>query len=140
MKYTDLTVTSLMTREVVTVSPNTMAVDAEKTMMQGGFRHLPVVSEVGELLGMLSDRDLIRARSLNRDGLIAVREVMSKDVLHFARPETRAREATWVMLNEKLGALPVLDGRRIVGLVTETDFLRLAHETLGGDCISMEKD
>ena len=140
MKYTDLTVASLMTRDVVTVSPRTMAVSAEKIMMQGGFRHLPVVSADGELLGILSDRDLLRARTLNRDGYIAVAEVMSNEVVHFARPETRAREATWIMLGEKLGAIPVVDNQRLVGLVTETDFLRLAHEILGGDSMSMETD
>lgn len=140
MKYIDLTVASLMTREVVTIGPKAMAVTAEKTMMQGGFRHLPVVSPTGELLGMLSDRDLIRARALNRDGHIAVAEVMSKNVVHFAHPGTRAREATWTMLNEKLGALPVVEDQRLVGLITETDLLRFAHETLGGDSISMEKD
>lgn len=140
MKYADLTVDSLMTRNVVTTGPRTMAVEAERVMQDGGFRHLPVVSPVGELLGILSNRDLIRARALNRDGRIAVSEVMSGDILHFVRPSTRAREATWVMLTKKLGALPVLDGQRLVGMVTETDFLRIAHEVLGGDAISMEKE
>lgn len=140
MKYVDLTVGSLMTRDVVTVSPRTMSVEAEKIMMQGRFRHLPVVLPSGEIVGMLSDRDLIRARSRNRDGRIAVSEVMSKDVMHFARPNTLAREATWIMLEKKLGALPVMEDQRLVGLITETDLLRLAHEALGGDLMSIETD
>lgn len=135
MTHADLRVSDLMTPRAVTVPKSEMVSHAEQTMRDLDIRHLPVVDGDGHLIGLLTDRDVLRAVGKNRDKAIAVSEVMTEDVLS-VRPETRACEATALMLDQRVDALPVVDPEmHVVGVVTETDFLRLAHNVLGGDAI-----
>lgn len=135
MTHAHLKVADIMTPAAITVPKSTMVSHAEQTMRESDIRHLPVVDSEGHLLGILSDRDVLRAFEKSRDKAVPVSDVMTEDVLT-VRPETRACEATALMLDRKIGALPVVDTEmRVVGVVTETDFLRFAHNLLGGDAI-----
>jgi len=99
-------------------------------------RHLPVVNAVGTLLGLVTDRDLrhhlFAPRVLKEVGTIAVdillkavpvSEVMSSPVMSVPA-NADIVEAARIMLEDKVGSLPVVDGGRVVGIVTETDVLR----------------
>jgi CBS domain-containing protein len=94
---------------------------------------MPVLSD-GKLVGILSQRDLFRAGistvlrlrpSAEREWLakIPVREVMTSPVIT-ARPDMSVREAVQLMLDHKIGCLPVVEKGELVGLLSETDCLR----------------
>jgi acetoin utilization protein AcuB len=126
-------VKDLITGPPITVTPETPVLEARRIMQVRCIRHLPVVED-RRLVGIVTDRDIrlnmpSPATSLSVwevNYLLArltVREVMTTTVI-VVEPERDAHEAAGLLLSEKIGALPVLDGGRLVGVVTETDFLR----------------
>lgn len=126
-------VRELMTPAPITVGSETSVVDARHLMATRRIRHLLVV-EGARLTGIVTDRDIrlnlpSPATSLSVwevNYLLArliVKEVMSRTLVTIG-PEQDAAEAARLMVEHKIGALPVLDGERLVGIVTETDFLR----------------
>ena len=139
---------ALRVRDIMAVSPMTIApsvsVQQARTLMQQRqIRHLPVLED-GRLVGIMSDRDLrlvlpSPATSLSKWELnhlltrLTVGEVMTRFVVTVA-PDLPVTEAVGRMLRHRIGALPVVEGRRVVGILTRTDvlraFLRLQRELL----------
>ncbi|MDZ7707873.1 MAG: CBS domain-containing protein [Trueperaceae bacterium] len=126
-------VREFMHSEPVTISPDTPLLEAEWRMQEGGFRHLPIVDGDDRLVGIVSDRDLREAAPsdatvLSRQELtyllsrLKVKDVMTKPVLT-ARPAEPAEAAAIRMRENKVGALPVVDDERLVGIVTTADML-----------------
>jgi CBS domain-containing protein len=134
------TVAEAMTRKVVTIGENDTLETAEQGMKRFHFRHLPVV-EGGKLVGIVSHRDLLHAASSflseaeeARNKLIhkqPAKAVMHTDLVTVG-PEDSLYDAAKLMWEGKLGCLPVLDGDKLVGILTEADFVRLAMRALGG--------
>ena len=117
-----------MRKVVHTVRETDSLRDAHGLMRLIGIRHLPVVDASGAVVGVVSNRDIHRGWTSGLDQPIA--SVMTRS-LAWAHPSTSARDAAGVMLDHKIGCLPVLDDeRRLVGIVTETDFLEVAHRAL----------
>jgi CBS domain-containing protein len=123
-----------MTAAPITVPPDTPVLDARHLMLERRIRHLPVTDERGLLMGIITDRDIrlnlpSQATSLSVweiNHLLArltVDKVMTQSVLTVG-PDRGARDAAQLMLDHTIGALPVVDGGRLVGIVTETDLLR----------------
>jgi CBS domain-containing protein len=132
-KLTGLTVADLMATGVIAVHPRTTVDDAYAEMHAAQVRHLAVVDDRQHLVGILSDRDLLRGIGQHRRGKHPVAEFMTRDVVSIA-PTARAREDAELLLERKIGALPVLgEGLALVGMITATDFLRVALKALGGD-------
>jgi acetoin utilization protein AcuB len=129
-------VSELMTRKLITVAPDDSVEEAVQLLRQRGVRHL-LVMKGGRLVGILSDRDLKRAmdpgtpkkKLMNIGGLffllepILVREIMTPEPVTVG-PDLSAQEAAAIMVAERFGALPVEEGGKTVGIVTETDLLR----------------
>jgi len=124
----------------VTIAPDTPLLEAEWRMQEGGFRHLPIVDGYDRLVGIVSDRDLREAApsdatALSRQELtyllsrLTVRDVMTTPVLT-ARPAEPAETAAIRMRENKVGALPVVDDERLVGIVTTADMLDALVRTL----------
>jgi acetoin utilization protein AcuB len=126
-----------MTPRLVTVSPDDSVEKAVQLFRQRGVRHLPVLKGK-RLVGILSDRDLMRAmeplrskerKLLNVGGLffllepVEVREIMSRDVVTIA-PDLSVQDAAAIMVASRFGALPVIANDELVGIITETDLLR----------------
>jgi acetoin utilization protein AcuB len=108
--------------------------DARHLMIEKGIRHLVVTSDSGELLGIVTDRDIrlnlpSQATSLSVWEMnylltrLTVATVMTSSVITVG-PDREARDAAQLMLDHRIGALPVVDGGRPIGIVTETDLLR----------------
>jgi len=124
----------LMTTTVITALPSMPIADARSLMLKERIRHLPVTDEDGRLLGIVTDRDIrlnlpSQATSLSVwevNHLLAkltVGEVMTKSVISVG-PDRPARAAAQLMVDHQIGALPVEDTGRLVGIITETDLLR----------------
>ena len=110
-----MTVADVMTRQLVTIGPETSCEKAERLMEEHRVRHLPVV-DAGRLVGMVTDRD---ARSRGGD---AVARIMTADPVTVTA-RMRVEHAARLMLEGRFGSLPVVDGVALVGIVTYTDLL-----------------
>jgi len=133
-----LQVKDVMTREVHTVERNDELAIADALMKQERVRHLPVLDEAGEVCAVVSQRDLFRGALLRALGFgsrsedlmlkqVAVKEAMSSEI-QTTTPDTPVADAARLMIERKIGCLPVIDNRKLVGIVTETDFVRLIAE------------
>lgn len=128
----ELSVAGLMTPSPLCVRRTATVRVALERMRRADVRHLPVVDARGRLVGFLSDRDLLRVEGAPGGRDRKVEDVMTTDVLS-VRPATLAREVSALLLDRKIGAVPVADDHgQVVGIVSETDFLRIAHEALRG--------
>ena len=138
MTPTRLQVRDVMSREVHTVKRNDELAIADELMKQKRVRHLPVLDEDGEVCAVVSQRDLFRGALLRALGYgsraeelmlkqVAVKEAMSAEIQTTA-PDTPVADAARVMIERKIGCLPVIENGRLVGIVTETDFVRLVAE------------
>jgi CBS domain-containing protein len=126
-----ITVADFMTKDLVTIRATDDLALAESLLRLAGIRHLPVVQD-GALVGLLTQRDLLRSgvagRPVARD--TAVREAMTKDPTT-VRGGTSLAQAARIMLEHKYGCLPVTDDAgRLVGIVTEADFVRFAADVV----------
>ena len=113
----------LMTEDPMTLPVNAKVREALSVLQTLEIRHLPIVSESNELLGMLSDRDLRSAKASDLD--MRVVELMSSDVMSVG-PEADAGEVIDLMIESKVGAVPVVDDETssLVGIISYIDVLR----------------
>ncbi len=130
----------VMRRDLLTVSPATTLPEAVRLTRERGVRHLPVV-DGALLVGIVSDRDLKRAMASPATTLeahelayalerVRMDELMTRAVITIA-PMFPVEEAARLMVKEKISALPVTEGGRLVGIITETDVLALFVRGLG---------
>ena len=130
----DLCVRDLMGRDVKTLNHNDKLTIADELMRMDRIRHLPVIDEGEELVGIVSQRDLFRSALARTLGYgeraqqklmeqLLVKEVMSKPVETIG-PDAPIAEAARLMSEKKIGCLVVTEGERIVGILTEGDFVR----------------
>jgi len=127
-----VTVGEVMTRAPVTVEPDTSLSEAARSMLEGGFRHLPVVDAEGEFVGMLSEHDVRQRLGTDLKGLSnALPEGLDEVVgnVMFPDPEPVRENATLLvaldmMADDRRTALPVLDANdRLVGILSYVDVL-----------------
>ncbi len=126
------TVGQVMTTDLFTVHPEDVVDLAASLMEWEHIRHVPVEDDAGKLVGLVSHRALLRmvGRGLGAtEGGVAVQEVMRPDPLTVA-PETSTLEAIQMMRDNRLACLPVTRAGRLVGLVTEHDFMDVARGLL----------
>lgn len=125
-------VKDIMVKEVATLDINDELSLANDIMRLGRIRHLPVV-DGSRLAGIISERDLFRtslAQALgygtkaSRDLMktLRIKDIMVSEVVTVS-PETDLCEAVQIMVEQKIGCLPVVEEERLVGLITETDIL-----------------
>ena len=126
-------VRDLMSRPVRTLERNDMLSLADSVMRDERIRHLPVLDSAGRLVGLLSQRDLflnalVRALghgTMARDRSfrsIVVKEVMTEDVVT-TTPETPITAAAQIMVDRKIGCLPVVEANALVGILSESDIV-----------------
>jgi CBS domain-containing membrane protein len=127
-------VRDLMTEKVHTLCPRDDLASLYDLMDSRRVRHVPIVDSEGEIVGLVTDRDLSRSAlgavedlplSVEREILRRrrVRDIMATepDVIE---PDAPLREAAGMLLENKVGCLPVVEGLRLVGIITEADFVR----------------
>lgn len=139
-----LTAAAVMSECPISVSPRETALDALSLMREHGIRHLLVVDDEGELLGVLSDRDLrgipfvvFDRQELEDEEVARSLRDTQIDELYTRNPETISvdtplGEAGRLLVENKFGCLPVTSGAQVVGILTEADFVKLVVRSLGG--------
>ncbi len=127
-------VKEIMNKPVETLDRNDTLSLAEELMTMKRIRHLPVLED-GRLVGIVTQRDLFRAGLSTAMGFgkkaqkefmktVFVKEVMTEEVVTIG-PEADVKEAARIMLEKKIGCLPVVDSGKLLGLISETDLVRL---------------
>jgi CBS domain-containing membrane protein len=127
-------VRDLMTEKVHTLTPKDDLAALYDLMDSRHVRHVPIVDSEGEIVGLVTDRDLSKTAlgaveelplSVERDILRRrrIRDIMATepDVIE---PDAKLQEAAAILLENKVGCLPVVEGLRLVGIITEADFVR----------------
>ena len=130
-------VRDLMSPDVETIFIDETMDIANTILTLGRIRHLPVTDRDGTLLGVLTHRDLLRAfaelyRSGRRDDAqeeIRVKDIMTSDVTTVGPNDSLLTAADMIWEN-KFGCLPVVEDDRVVGIITESDFVRATIEQL----------
>ena len=135
-----LKVRELMSTDVVTLTEDESVAHAQHCMTRGRIRHLPVLRD-GQLVGLVTHRDLLAASFSSFADVhtseqrrvfttIVVKEVMHRDLVTVG-PDTTVAEAARILLRNKYGCLPVVDEEgSLLGILTESDFLRLTVRLL----------
>ncbi len=126
-------VRDIMGTKLVTISASERLSTVDDIMTLGRVRHIPVV-QAGRLVGVVSQRDLLRASlsalSEHRDAerraflsVVEIARVMSTPPI-VVSPEATIEQAAAIMAGKRIGCLPVLENDELVGMITETDILR----------------
>ncbi len=136
-------VKSRMKRDPVTAGPDASFYEAENLIRSSGIRHLPVVDKQKKLLGLVTDRD-IREAGPSDATTLSIREMhylLGKlqvsgfmtpiDKLITVKPDSIVERAAQLMYEHKIGCLPVVEGNKLVGIITETDMLELLVDIVG---------
>ncbi|HQU85103.1 MAG TPA: CBS domain-containing protein [Pyrinomonadaceae bacterium] len=127
-----LTVEQFMSRDLFTVRPEDALELATNLMDWKHIRHVPVEDDEGNLVGIISHRDLLQVFSLHlpkNNQEIVVKNVMRKNLITIA-PETPTLEALQIMREKNIGCLPVVNNGKLVGLITAYDFLTVSTKLL----------
>ena len=130
-----------MTRDPVTVRPESDPLAGQMLLKAGGFRHLPVVSVDGELVGIVDRADLKAFLLKAGSPGIAKRQhrmdqVMTREVVA-VQPDCPLEEAATLMVEHKISSLPVVEAGRVVGIITETDIFKQFAAVLGGGAFTL---
>jgi CBS domain-containing membrane protein len=133
------TVAEIMTREPYSLGPDDSLATARKIMAEHHIRHIPVVSDDGSLIGLVSQRDVLAAEDstvLNeeggpgsRDQYVAISAIMTAPV-QTVEESDGLRGTAMHMQKNKLGCLPVLNEGQLAGIITDSDFVAIAINLL----------
>ncbi|MSO20304.1 MAG: CBS domain-containing protein [Acidobacteria bacterium] len=133
------TIAEYMTTNPTTMRPSQSLLEAALLMRSSGFRHIPIVSD-GQLVGMLSDRDVARltpsmllphSASEHNDVMeqTIIGKVMTREPATTA-PDAKLAEVAEAFVVGKLGSMAVLEDGSLVGIITVRDMLRAFHDHL----------
>lgn len=117
-------VRDLMSMPAITIRSNADYKTALALMQEKSLHHLPVVNSDGEMSGMAAERDLLIAATRFLQSPVEVGDVMHRGVVAVT-PDTTAAKAARLLVGQRIGSLPVVDGAgKVIGIVTETDILK----------------
>jgi acetoin utilization protein AcuB len=130
-----------MTAHPLTIDADTSVTDALNYMRHNRVRRLPVLDKRGNLVGIVAEKDLLYASPSPATSLsvyeigyllskLKVQEVMQREIITVA-PDCPLEEAARIMVDFKIGSLPVVEDDKLVGIITETDLFKVFLEMLG---------
>ena len=131
-----------MTSNPVTIRTDTNLKEALDLVRSSPFRHLPVLDENGDLVGIVTEKSLVYASPTSSTTLSVfevdyilsrtkVGQVIQGDVITVG-PGLPIEEAARVMIDHRIGCLPVVEDRKLIGIISDTDIFRVFVEGLGG--------
>jgi len=131
-KSSSLKAMHIMTAPVVYLLSSATVSEVLTTLEVGGFRHVPVLSAEHQLVGMISDRDIVRCMCGSGSVCVhcskdkqemSVEMIMKGNVLS-ASVDTDARHLARLFVEQRIGAVPITDKGLLVGMITRSDILR----------------
>jgi acetoin utilization protein AcuB len=131
-----------MTRKPVTIRTDTSLKEALDLVRSNPFRHLPVLDENDKLVGIVTEKSLVYASPTSSTTLSVfevdyilsrtrIGQVIQGDVITVT-PDLPVEEAARIMIDHRIGCLPVVEGDKLVGIISDTDIFRVFVEGLGG--------
>ncbi|UJF18981.1 CBS domain-containing protein [Vibrio sp. SS-MA-C1-2] len=131
------TVEDMMTPHPHTLTLERPISDAKQLMAKSGIRHIPIINKKKELIGLVTQRNILAAQesslqqSVNpeQDLMITMADIMLEKVATVT-PKAGLKEAALYMQKHKYGCLPVVEGKQIIGIITDTDFVGIAINLL----------
>lgn len=129
-----ITVEDIMTSRLYTLKASNAIQDASELMKQKSIRHVPVVNDFGRLLGLVTQKDILMATSPVGTGSpeelsASLTYVMNRRVITIPR-DTSLAAAARLMREHKIGCLPVVGDERLVGIITDSDYVDIAIHLL----------
>jgi CBS domain-containing protein len=134
-RISDIKVSEMMSTKIITALPKTTIFEVEKTMAIQGFRRLPIVSD-GKIVGIITTMDIIRFfgsgevfKHLRSGTIIQILntpalQIATKEIVTI-RPDADAGKAAMIMRDKDIGAIPVVEKEKLVGIITERDFFKI---------------
>ena len=130
-----------MTPNPICGTPEMSVTEAQELMREKKFRHLPILDENGSLVGLVTQRSLLRALPSDVSGFsrfeisyllakIKAKDVMTKEIVTIEEG-VAIEEAARVMADEKIGCLPVCNGEKMVGIITDNDLFGIMVDLMG---------
>jgi acetoin utilization protein AcuB len=130
-----------MTRNPVTATPDMSIAEASNLMKQEKVHRLPVLDKDKKLVGILTEKDILYATPSPASSLsihemayllskLTVKKLMSKNVITITK-NTTVEEAARMMVDQDLSSLPVLDGDKLIGIVSKSDMFKILLELFG---------
>ena len=128
-----ITVNEVMSTQVVTLQAGDSVAAASDLMKNKGVRHIPIVDENHFPVGIVTQRDILRAQDsdlsdnqqkVNGESVL-LEQIMSTEI-SYTRPDDRLRSAGLKLQKHKYGCLPVMDNNKLVGIITDSDFVDIA--------------
>jgi acetoin utilization protein AcuB len=130
-----------MSHPVITITPETTFEDAHSLMEKEHIRRLPIVNKDGNLVGIVTKSDLLKASPSKATLLdkweintlmntMPVEKIMTKDVITIIE-DMPLEEAARIMADKKISGLPVVSGDKVIGMLTETDIFKVFLEVMG---------
>ncbi len=134
-------ITDLMTPSPITLYGKDTLYDAKIAMIKNKIRHIPIINTKREFIGLITQRDVLShcvsslaelsERELKKiECSILIEDIMVTDVFVAQQNETEILDAVQHLHQYKHGCLPVLAGQKLIGIVTDNDFLRLTVQLL----------
>jgi len=136
-------VKNIMRKDPVTIGPEASFYEARSLIHEKGVRHLPVIDKNNRIVGLVTDRDIREAGPSNAT-MLSVQELhyllgklkvsafmTSGDKMITLTPRTMIEKAAQLMHDPRIGCLPVLDGKELVGIITEADILESFVDVMG---------
>jgi len=134
-------VSQRMTKNPITVSPETPVPEAREKMKKENVHRLPVIDKNNKLIGVITEKDILYASPSKATTLdvyeissllskLQVHTVMTKEIISVT-PETTLEEAARLIADNKIGGLPVIDKKILVGVITESDLFHVFLELFG---------
>ncbi len=131
-----------MTPNPICGTPHMAVTEVQELMRVKKFRHLPIIDEEGVLVGLVTQRSLLKALPSDLRGFsrfeisyvlakIKAKDVMTRDVITIGA-DMAIEQAARIMADEKIGCLPVCDGEHMVGIITDNDLFGIMVDLMGG--------
>jgi acetoin utilization protein AcuB len=129
-----MTIEKAMSYNVLSIDENDTLLHAIRMMKDNKIKHLPVVNRSGDLVGVVTDRDLKEASASDATTLevhelmylmdkVKIHGIMSREVSTIEK-STEIKQAAAIMVEKGIGCLPVMEGKKLIGILTRTDLLR----------------
>lgn len=136
-----MTVKRMMKKNPITTTAETSIVDVADILKGNHIHRLPVLDKKGKLIGVITEKDILHASPSPVSSLsvyempymlsrLKVSNLMTKDVRTIG-PDTTVEEAAKIMVDDDLSCLPVIEGDKLVGIVSKSDMFKVLYELFG---------